>query len=141
MDPSMAAWPPNLDRVRDWCVIGRGVVRAGCRGAGRREGSGNDRDTWLKRMRGALCAGRDVRGILWCLAPAAAAGGALPRMAITPIATPNAKTRNDFNPTLLVAREADLTPPLTRVPTYPQGPRAVPPNASHGVTTSYSTLG
>src|SRR5437667_3895766 len=110
MDPSMAAWPLNLDRVWYWCVIGRGVVRAGWRGAGRREGSGNDRDTALKRVRGVLCAGRAVRAKWWCRATAAVAGGAPPRMAMTPIATPNAEICNDFNPTLLVDREADPAP-------------------------------
>src|SRR6185295_8932749 len=110
MDPSVAAWLVNLERVWTWCEIGRGVVRAGWRGAGRREGSGNDWDTRLKCMRGVLEAARCERGDPWWRAPAAAAGGALPRTARTPIAAPNAKIRNDFIPTLLVARKASPAP-------------------------------
>ena len=138
-EPIVAAWLLNLLRVGDWCEIGRGVVRAGWRGAGRREGSGNDRDTRLKCMRGVVDAGRDVRGNRWWRAPAADAGGALTRTARTPIATPNAKTRNDFIPTLLVARGANPAP--VACSHIPPGPGAVPPTASHAVTRPYSTLG
>ena len=116
-------------------------MRAGGRGAGRLEGSGIDWDAHLKRVRGCLDAGWDVRGDpWWWRAQAAAAGGALPRMARTPIATPNAKTRNDFIPTLLVAREADPAPPIARSH-IPPGPGVVPPTASRAVTTPIALWG
>src|SRR5882672_589123 len=138
MESIVAAWPPALERVGDWCEIGRGAVLLGWRGAGRREGSGIDWDARLNCMVGGADAGREGRGVRLWRAPAASAGGALPRIARTPIATPNAKTRNDFiPPSWSLGRP---TRPPDACFHIPPGPGAVPLTASHAATFPNTTL-